>query len=38
LLPHCRPVFPLPCFVLVLLPVLLSTPFGFVLSFLPLLR
>jgi len=37
-LPHCRPVSPMACFVLVLLPVLLPTSFGFVLSFLPVLR
>ena len=38
LLPSCRPVFPMACFALVVLPVLLPTPFGFVLSFLPVLR
>ena len=31
-------LFPVACFVLVAVPVLLSSPFGFVLSFLPLLR
>ena len=37
LLPH-PPLFPVVCFVLVAVPVLLSSPFGLVLSFLPLLR
>ena len=36
--PFCRPCLPFACLVLVVVPVLLSTPFGFVLSFLPALR
>ena len=36
--PFCRPFFPMACFVLVVVPILFSTPFGFVLSFLPVLR
>ena len=38
LLPSCSPFFPLACFVLVMIPVLLPTPFGLVVSFLPVLR
>lgn len=38
LLPSCSPFFPLACFVFVMIPVLLPTPFGLVLSFLPVLR
>ena len=37
-LPFCRPSLPFACLVLAVVPVLLSTPFGFVLSFLPVLR
>ena len=36
--PSGRPILPLVCLVLAVVPVLLSTPFGFVLSFFPVLR
>ena len=36
--PFCRPFLPLACLALVVVPVLLPTPFGFVLSFLAVLR
>ena len=34
----CLPFVPVACFVLAVVPVLLATPFGFALSFLPVLR